>query len=188
MQVLRQRSWATMAMAALVAAIVLSALDAATESITWAAPGFILDVLDRLFLLLAAVAIFRIGMGQAELRVQSTRLGERLALESAEAARWRARSRRLYDDLSGAIADEFASWALTPAESEIAGLLLKGLSLKDIAVLRRTSEQTIRQQAQAIYRKSGLSNRSEFAAYFLDGLFQAAEQAIPDPVQKTPLN
>ncbi len=183
-----QGNWVAVILAALVAAVVLTALDAATETLAWQAPGLVLDVLDRLFLLLAAVAILKIGLGQAELRVQSTQLGERLALESAEAAHWRARSQRLYDDLSGAITDEFAQWALTPAESEIAGLLLKGLSLRDIAVLRRTSERTIRQQAQGIYRKSGMANRTEFAAYFLDGLFQAAEDSIPEPVRKGPLN
>jgi DNA-binding NarL/FixJ family response regulator len=40
-------------------------------------------------------------------------------------------------------------------------LLLKGLSHKEAAATRATSETTIRQQALAIYRKSGLRNRSE---------------------------
>ncbi len=58
--------------------------------------------------------------------------------------------------------------------------MLKGVSLREIAVLRRTSEATIRQQAQGIYRKSGLANRSELAAHFLDDLFEAAEETIPE--------
>ena len=65
------------------------------------------------------------------------------------------------------------SFTLTPAEADIAGLLLKGVSLHDIAVLRHTSDATIRQQAQSVYRKSGLAGRRELAAYFLESLFEA---------------
>ena len=50
--------------------------------------------------------------------------------------------------------------------------MLKGVALRDIARLRQTSETTIRQQAQGVYRKSGLSGRAELAAYFLESLFE----------------
>jgi hypothetical protein len=43
----------------------------------------------------------------------------------------------------------------------------------DIARLRGTSETTIRQQAQSIYRKAALRGRAELAAYFLDAVFEA---------------
>ncbi|MCP5363623.1 MAG: response regulator transcription factor [Hyphomicrobiales bacterium] len=48
--------------------------------------------------------------------------------------------------------------------------MLKGLTHKEIAVLRETSEATVRQHATAIYRKSGLSNRSQLTAFFLEDL------------------
>ncbi len=70
---------------------------------------------------------------------------------------------------------------MIPAEADIAGPMLKGLPLRDIAALRRTSETTIRQQAQAIYRKSGLSGRAELAAYFLNSPFDARQSAHPPP-------
>jgi DNA-binding NarL/FixJ family response regulator len=47
---------------------------------------------------------------------------------------------------------------------------LKGLSLKEAADVRSTSEKTVRAQAQAIYEKSGLSSRSELSAFFLEDL------------------
>ena len=47
------------------------------------------------------------------------------------------------------------------------------MSLREIADLRRTADATIRQQAQSIYRKSGLGGRRELAAYFLESLFEA---------------
>ena len=49
-------------------------------------------------------------------------------------------------------------------------LLLKGLSLKEIADIRHTTEKTARAQSGSIYAKSGLSGRSELAAFFLEDL------------------
>lgn len=63
---------------------------------------------------------------------------------------------------------EFSNWKLTESENEIGWLLLKGLSFKEMAEARGTSERTVRQQARAIYAKSGLSSRSDVAAYFFE--------------------
>ena len=55
-------------------------------------------------------------------------------------------------------------------ERDVALQLLKGLSHKEIACERQTTEGTVRQQALAIYRKAGLGGRSNLAAFFLEGL------------------
>lgn len=68
------------------------------------------------------------------------------------------------------ISAEFTRWKLTDAEQEIGWMLLKGLSLRIIAEARGTSERTVRQQARAIYAKSGLGNRADLAAFFLEDL------------------
>ena len=73
---------------------------------------------------------------------------------------------------------QFKAWNLTPAEIEMAGLMLKEASLKEIALARDTSEATIRQQAQAVYRKSGWSERTDLSACFLKRLFCAAEDSL----------
>lgn len=70
---------------------------------------------------------------------------------------------------------EFDTWNLTSAEREIALLLLKGLRLKDIANARGTSERTVRQQAQAVYKKARLEGRFELAAYFIEDIIQSME-------------
>ncbi len=80
------------------------------------------------------------------------------------------RDRKL-EDITAHVEAEFARWRLTDAERDIAWLVLKGLSFKEIAVLRNRSERTIRQQAGAIYSKSGLGSRSELSACFLEDLF-----------------
>jgi len=53
------------------------------------------------------------------------------------------------------------SWKLTSSEKEVAFLLLKGLSLKEVAEVRNTSEKTARAQSTSIYNKAGLSGRSK---------------------------
>jgi DNA-binding CsgD family transcriptional regulator len=88
---------------------------------------------------------------------------------------WREASRAELADLGLAIGRQFDEWALTPAEADIAGLMLKGVAQRDIARLRRTSETTIRQQAQSVYRKSGLAGRAELSAYFRESLVELRE-------------
>ena len=66
------------------------------------------------------------------------------------------------------IAKQFNDWELTTSEKEVGLLLLKGLSLKEIAALRNTLEKTVRQQASAIYKKAGISGRHEFSAWFIE--------------------
>ncbi len=68
------------------------------------------------------------------------------------------------------IDEQFNQWMLTPGEKDVGLLLIKGLSMKEIAELRHTNEATVRQQASSIYRKSGLGGRQELAAFFLDDL------------------
>lgn len=63
---------------------------------------------------------------------------------------------------------QFTEWDLTQTEKQVAMLLLKGLSFKEIAAVRDTLEKTVRQQASSIYRKSGLNGRHAFAAWFIE--------------------
>ncbi|SDZ73649.1 regulatory protein, luxR family [Thiothrix caldifontis] len=66
------------------------------------------------------------------------------------------------------IHEQLNEWELSPTEKEVALLLLKGLSFDEIASIRHTKEKTVRQQAIAIYRKSGLNGRHAFAAWFFE--------------------
>ena len=65
---------------------------------------------------------------------------------------------------------QFSEWLLSPSEAEVALLLLKGLSIKEIAEARATQEKTVRKQASAIYEKSGLAGRHELSAWFFEDL------------------
>lgn len=64
----------------------------------------------------------------------------------------------------------FSEWSLTRAEADVAILSIKGLSISEIAALRRTSEGTVKSQSNALYRKAGVSNRTQLLSLFLDEL------------------
>lgn len=93
-----------------------------------------------------------------------------LAAAQAESQRWKREKAGLLRGLSEAIDQQFTRWSLTQAEKEVALLLIKGLSTRDIASMRNTREATARQQAQVVYRKANLEGRAELAAFFLEDL------------------
>lgn len=73
-------------------------------------------------------------------------------------------------ELALVLKEQFENWKLTQTEREVAMLLLKGLSFKEIAAVRSTMEKTVRQQASAIYKKANVSGRHEFSAWFIEDL------------------
>ncbi|MCB1395562.1 MAG: helix-turn-helix transcriptional regulator [Rhodobacter sp.] len=78
-------------------------------------------------------------------------------------------------ELAGAAVEEvvinqFEHWRLTGAEQDVALFVVKGLSIAEIAVLRGSSEATVKSHLNAIYRKSGSAGRSDMLATILDVL------------------
>ena len=131
---------------------------------------FLLEALE-LILTIAAAAGVALLIG----RIQ-TQHEERMALmrdletARAEGASWREQARLHLAGLGAAIESQLRSWKLTEAECEVALLMLKGFSHKEIASLRGTSEATVRQQARSAYEKSGLRGRAPFCAFFLEDI------------------
>ena len=93
-----------------------------------------------------------------------------LVERQAERDAWRERAGQALEGLARAVSDQFTAWGLTPAEREVALLLLKGESHKAIAAASGRSERTVRQHAVAAYGKAGLGGRAELAAFFLGDL------------------
>ncbi|MBZ0235123.1 MAG: helix-turn-helix transcriptional regulator [Deltaproteobacteria bacterium] len=67
---------------------------------------------------------------------------------------------RIEIDLDGRMPPE-----LTPAEAEVASMLLLGMSDREIAQRRRTTVRTVANQLQAIYTKLGMNSRAELVAH-----------------------
>lgn len=94
----------------------------------------------------------------------------RFLTERSETQRWRAQAEALLAGVGKTIEQQFTEWKLSPAESEVALLLLKGLSFKEVAAVRETTERTAREQARAVYKKGGVSGRAELSAWFIEDL------------------
>ena len=77
---------------------------------------------------------------------------------------------------SGAFMDllkeRFEEWGLTPSERDVALFAIKGMSTAEIATLRSTSEGTVKAQTNAIYRKAGVSGRSQLLSLFIEDLMR----------------
>jgi len=126
--------------------------------------------LESVVMVLAAAGAAALWRGMRAAQVRAVRLGRDLEAARAEAARYREEAAEALQGLGYAIDRQFDRWALSPAEREVGLLLLKGLSHREVAEVRNTTEPTVRQQALAVYRKSGLRNRSELSAFFLEDL------------------
>ena len=106
-------------------------------------------------------------------------LSGRLRAAHEDAERWRTEARDALEGLGAAIERQCDRWELTEAERSVAVLLLKGLSMKEIADARGTAERTARQQSLAVYRKAGLGGRAELSAFFLEDLLLPSERSGP---------
>lgn len=171
----RGRRSALAAAVALALVGALAALDLATDAGEGVAPGhavlegaIVLLGAGGTALLVAQARRWRVQLSEAE--AANRGLVRDVARAEADAARWRAEAGTLVRGLSEAIDQQFASWGLTPTEQEVARLLLKGLSHKEIAAVREASEATVRQQATSVYKKANLAGRAELAAFFLEDL------------------
>ncbi|MCB9761830.1 MAG: helix-turn-helix transcriptional regulator [Alphaproteobacteria bacterium] len=107
---------------------------------------------------------------RATSRAQIAAAHQEVRAWQSEADTWRREARDTLRGLSVAIDRQFDRWELSPAEREVAMLLLKGLSHKEVADVREVSERTARKQARAVYKKAGLAGRAELSAFFLEDL------------------
>ena len=126
--------------------------------------------LESVVLVLAAIGLWLLRARIRQERIDAGVLRARLAEARSAAESWRRENEALAAGLGQAIDAQFRAWKLTDAEREVALLLVKGLSLREIAGLRETSERTVRQQSLAVYRKAGLAGRAELSAFFLEDL------------------
>jgi DNA-binding CsgD family transcriptional regulator len=132
----------------------------------------LVDIVPVVLTSVGVVLLFRVTARQRDDHLKVIR---DLELARVQGQRWRAEARAHLEGLGAAIDTQFSRWNLTEAEREVALLLLKGLSHKEIAGIRAVSERTVREQARSIYSKSGLSGRTGLSAYFLEDLLAPIE-------------
>ena len=153
---------------------VLIGFDIASDYRAGTAPAHLLTEAFVMAVAVGGVALLGRQLLRAERR--AARLTVDLETAKLEAERFRSEAKEALRGLGEAIDHQFTRWSLTGAEREVGLLLLKGLSHKEISDARSTGETTIRQQALAIYRKSGLRSRAELSAFFLEDLLLPVDQ------------
>ena len=84
----------------------------------------------------------------------------------------KTKTARLAGELLQVMKEQFSKWSLTASECDVALLLIKGLSMKEVAEVRNVKEKTVRGQATTIYAKSNCAGRHELAAYFIEDLMR----------------
>lgn len=166
---------------------VLISIDLIKADDPWHLTNFALDVFEKAILALAVVTTAYVALETRGLKRDRVDLLNDLSRVRSESDRWRSAAKVHVEGLGRAIDQQFKTWKLSDSEAEVAMLMLKGLTQKEIAHLRGSEEGTVRQQAAAVYRKSGLANRSELGAYFLEDLLAPQSGLAPNTTQKLEL-
>lgn len=166
----RQIRWALAGIGSTCFALLL-ALEIVTEGDELSLLDLVVDGLGILLTIGAAVGVALLAQRMHAQHEEKMALIRDLEIARVEGNGWRTKVRSHLAGLKAGLDMQFDEWGMTAAEREVGLLVLKGLSHKEIAALRATTEATVRQQAQSIYRKSNLPGKTAFSAYFLEDLF-----------------
>lgn len=166
----RRTTW-TYAAAGILCFVLLLSLEIVTETDDLSAADIVIDAVSILLTIGAAVGVGLVAQRTQAQHEEKLALMRDLEIARAEGNDWRMKVQSHLAGLKVGMDVQFHQWGMTPAEREVGLLMLKGLSHKEVAALRATTEATVRQQAQAIYRKASLPGKTAFSAYFLEDLF-----------------
>ena len=177
-----RRQWALLAILTVqVLSAVFFVADIASSYVTlWTTP---LPWELREYLEILAATGLTLGVGFGLWTLRRTLRERNLAQE---------RLRRASGAFMNLLEERFSEWGLTPAEKDVALFAIKGLATPEIATLRATSEGTVKAQTNAIYRKAGVTGRSQLLSLFIedlmrdDGTVRPAEPEVPGSLRAEP--
>ena len=169
----------------------LLTLEVVTETESVSLADLAVDATNILLTIAASVGVALLVQRMQKQHEEKIALLKDLDIARVEGDRWRSKVQSHVNGLKAGLDTQFQEWGLTGAEGEVGLLILKGLNHKEIATVRQTTEATVRQQAQSIYRKAALPGKAAFSAYFLEDLLppeamlhrSSGEHAMP--VRKT---
>ncbi|MGI9302919.1 MAG: helix-turn-helix transcriptional regulator [Gammaproteobacteria bacterium] len=168
----RARFWAAVAVIAGIALYIALDLIEDPDATLLDIALNLLEVTPLVLTTAGLVVLFQVTRRQRDEHLQVIR---DLEIARVQGQRWRSEARAHLKGLGEAIDAQFSRWNLTEAEREVALLLLKGLSNKEVAAVRATSERTAREQSRSIYSKAGLTGRAALSAFFLEDLLAPIE-------------
>ena len=177
---------AMLAGAGLACFVLLMSLEMITEEGDIQVFDLLVDALSTLLTIGGAVGAAMLAQRMHVQHEEKITLIRDLDMARAEGEAWREKVQSHLAGLKGAMDKQFLDWGMTGAEREVGLLILKGLTHQEVAALRATTEATVRQQAQSIYRKADLPGKTAFSAYFLEDLF-SPEFAPQEPTRDQPV-
>jgi DNA-binding CsgD family transcriptional regulator len=165
-----QRTSATLALSGLLALQAFCALfflvDITADLAEW--PPLISEGTHHLIELLAVLVLI-LGIVRTAFEIRRVRTRE---------ARIEAQLRVASGAFLELLEERFEAWSLTPSERDVALLAVKGLSIAEIAAVRRTKEGTVKAQCNAIYSKAGVTGRQQLLSLFIEDLMDGG--VMPD--------
>jgi DNA-binding CsgD family transcriptional regulator len=168
----RARSWAIVAT---LGGIALHLALEIYEEPDIGALDLVFEIIEVAPFVMTSVGVVLLFQATGRQREEHLRVLRDLELARAQGQRWREEARGHLRGLGDAIETQFSRWNLTEAEREVALLLIKGLSHKEIATVRAVSERTVREQSRSVYAKAGLTGRAALSAFFLEDLLAPIE-------------
>ena len=103
------------------------------------------------------------GLGYA---VVTLRAYHRLLRAEAEATK--DTIQMLRGNFGQVLQNKFEDWGLTIAERDVTLLIIRGLSVAEIASARNTAQGTIKTQSTSIFRKIGVRSKTELMSVIID--------------------
>lgn len=119
------------------------------------------DAEESVHLLFETLAVLGLGYGAWLLRGYLALL----RLRRTEDAQTIATLRGSFEKV---LVGKFDEWKLTVAERDVTLLIIKGLSVAEIAEARQTAPGTVKAQSSSIFRKLGVSSRTELMSHVLE--------------------
>lgn len=104
-----------------------------------------------------------LGLGYASLTLRA-----HWRLLQAEATQSQETIQILRGSFDAALHEKFDEWRLTKAERDVTLLMIRGLSVADIASARKTAQGTIKAQSTSIFRKIGVASKTELMSAIID--------------------
>lgn len=152
--------------AVLLGCIAFFGFDVVADLVEHGLKGTSYTVGELLHLVFEMLAVAGLGYAAITLRAY-------LRLSRAEAERSKETIHMLRGNFDEVLHDKFEAWGLTNAERDVTLLIIRGLSVADIAAARKTAQGTIKAQSTSIFRKIGVGSKTELMSAIIDEFLDA---------------
>ena len=157
-------------MALLLACMAFFSFDVVADIVEHVLGNVPYNARELFHLIFEMLAVVGLGYALLTLRVY-------LRLIQSEAERSRETIHMLRGNFDEVLRDKFEDWGLTTAERDVTLLIIRGLSVADIAAARNTAPGTIKAQSTSIFRKIGVGSKTELMSTIIDE-FLSSDQTL----------